>query len=391
MAAHSTSTVHPARVVPRGVSATILDVAGRARVSAATVSRVLSGSPHAVSEGTRRRVQAAARDLGYLPNMLARSLLKRETSAIGVLVPDVSNSYYAVILRGIEDTASRTGRAVILCNTDRRHDKQQAYVRTLLERRVDGLIITGGTFRKQDLVQIRAILPAVVIGRHEVPLPSVRVDNVGAAVVATRHLIDLGHRHVACLAGPSTSLTATDRLEGYRRAMAEAALEPQPEDIVTAEFSMEGGRLGTARFYALSDPPTAVVASSDQMAVGALRALYEVGLRVPRDVSVVGFDDSPLASHTIPALTSVAIPMYEIGCRAMGLLLQLLRGERGKSVVLPAELRVRETTAPPQTRMPAGRADPGVATPEGSEPRRRRDGQAEGVGCTELTSLQNPS
>ena len=354
MAARGLSTAHPARMIRRGVSATILDVAGRARVSAATVSRVMTGSAHSVNEDTRRRVLAAARDLGYLPNMLARSLLKRETSAIGVLVPDVSNPYYAIILRGIEDAAGRARRAVILCNTDRRHDKQQTYLQTLLERRVDGLIIAGGTFRKQDLVRVKTMLPVVMIGRHEVPFPSVRVDNVEAAMVASRHLIDLGHRRIACLAGPPTSLTAGDRLLGYRRALREAGVEPRPEDAVTAEFSLDGGRLGIARLFARVDPPTAVVASSDQMAVGALRALSEAGLSVPGDVSVVGFDDSPLASFTIPALTSIAIPMYEIGRHAMDLLLRCLKGERGDSVVLPAELRVRESTAPPR----AGRGCP---------------------------------
>lgn len=364
MGARGVSAGHAATVIRRKNAATVLDVARQARVSAATVSRVMTGSSHSVSGETRRRVRAAARELGYLPNMLARSLLTRQTSAIGVLVPDVSNPYYAVILRGIEDAAGRSRRAVILCNTDRRHDKQQAYLQTLLERRVDGLIITGGTLRRHDLAQLRGMLPAVVIGRHEVSLPSVRVDNVAAGLVATRHLIDLGHRRIACLAGPASSLTATDRLEGYRRALGEAGLEARSGDIVTAEFSLDGGRLGVARLFAPLHPPTAVVASSDQTAIGALRGLSEAGLAVPGDVSVVGFDDSPLAPFTIPALTSVAIPMYEIGRQAMALLLRLLNGERAASVVLPAALSVRETTAPPAT--PAGRSAVGIATGERS-------------------------
>lgn len=329
------------------MSATILDVAGRARVSVATVSRVMTGSSHSVSAVTRRRVLAAAHELGYLPNMLARSLLTRETSAIGVLVPDVSNPYYAMVLRGIEDAAGRSRRAVILCNTDRRRDKQQAYLQTLLERRVDGLIVTGGTFTREDVARVRAMPPVVLIGRHDAPFPSVRVDNVGAGVAATRHLIELGHRRIACLAGPPTSLTALDRLEGYRRALAESGVAPRADDVVAAEFSLEGGRLGIVRLFASAHPPTAVVASSDQIAMGALRGLSEAGLGVPGDVSVVGFDDSPLASFTIPALTSIAIPLYQIGRHAMDLLLQVLAGERGISVLLPTELRVRETTAPP--------------------------------------------
>lgn len=348
MAARSAPAAPPAARSRRGASATILDVAGRARVSAATASRVLSGSSHAVRAETRRRVLASAHALSYLPNMLARSLLKRETSAIGVLVPDVSNPYYAVILRGIEDAASWTGHAVILCNTDRRRDKQEAYLRTLLERRVDGLIVTGGTFRTRDVALVRAMLPVVVVGRHEVPLSSVRVDNVGAAVAATRHLIGLGHRRIACLAGPAASLTAADRLKGVRRALCEAGLSPRPDDTVETEFSLEGGRSGAARLCASAHRPTAVVALSDQLATGALRGFSELGLRVPEDVSVVGFDDSPIAAFTVPALTSVGIPMYEVGRRAMELLLRVVAGERGTSVVLPTELRVRESTAPPR-------------------------------------------
>jgi LacI family transcriptional regulator len=335
----------------RRAPVTILDVAGRAGVSPATASRVLTGSAHAVSPEARRRVAAAARDLGYLPNMLARSLLKRETSAVGVLVPDVSNPYYAVILRGIEDAASQAGRAVIVCNTDRSPEKQASYLRTLLERRVDGLIVAGGTIRERDLAHAGNVPPVVVVGRHEVSCPSVRIDNVRAAMDATSHLIGLGHRRIACLAGPLASLTAADRLAGYRRALRRAGLSSRPEDVVRDEFSLDGGRRGAERLCGLRPRPTAIVASSDQMAIGALRLLRERGVRVPDDLSIVGFDDSPLASYTVPALTSVAIPMYEIGRRVMGLLLRLRADGRAVSAVLPAELRVRETTAPP-----AGRA-----------------------------------
>ncbi len=337
---------------------TILDVAQRARVSPATVSRVLNHSSHAVSEEVRRRVIVAARRLGYFPNLLARSLLKRETSAIGVLVPDVSNPYYAVILRGIEDAAGTSGRAVVVCNTDRRRDKLQSYLRALLERRVDGLIIAGGTVHVSDLKAIRALPPAVAVGRHPVRLPSVRVDNVQAAATATQHLLALGHRRIGFLAGPPTSWTARDRLDGYRRALRRAGLTPRARDVAVGEFSLAGGLAGTVRLLGSPHRPTAIVASSDQMAIGALRALHDRGLRVPEDVSVVGFDDSPLAPYVVPAITSVAIPMYEIGRQALLLLLRLIEEGRSSSLVLPTELQVRESTAPPpgmESRARAGR------------------------------------
>jgi LacI family transcriptional regulator len=331
---------------------------------------VLNNSDHPVSARARRRVQATVRDLKYVPNGLARSLLTRETAAIGLLVPDVSNPYYAVILRGIEDVASAGGRAVILCNTDRRREKQHAYLRALLERRVDGLIVAGGAFTEDDLHIVRGLLPIVTIGRHPVPLPSVRVDNVAAAVDATRHLLSLGHRRIACLAGNSASLTAADRVDGYRRALADAGMPVRPEYVITEDFTADGGRRGAHRLMALDNPPTAIVAASDQMAIGALRALREMSLRVPADVSIVAFDDTPLASHAIPALTTVALPMYDLGRRAMEALLGLLDGERASSVVLPTALRLRESTGPPariaaaiarDAGAPAG--GPGVAAP----------------------------
>lgn len=328
---------------------TIHDVARLAGVSPATVSRVLNGSSHAVREATRRRVLEAVRRLDYYPNRLARSLLRRQTAVVGLLVPDVSNPYYASILRGIEDVAHQHGLAVMLCNTDRDPTKQRHYLQTLLEHRVDGVVAAGGTFTREDLRMVGGRLPVVAVGRHPSEVPCVRVDNVQAAYQACQHLLALGHTRVGFLAGPHSSLTARDRVRGYRLALRKAGVEFRSAWVAWSEFTAEGG-YRAAREVVSASRVTALVASNDQMALGALRALWELGLRVPADVSLVGFDDTPVAAAAVPALTTVAIPAYELGRRAMELLLRVRAGEAVADVVLAVQLRVRESTAPPPSR-----------------------------------------
>lgn len=328
---------------------TILDVARLARVSPATVSRVLNNS-HPVSAQTRERVLQAIEALHYHPNALARGLLKRQTAILGVLVPDVSNPYYSVILRGIEDEARLHGYSVLVCNTDRDPSRHVQYLRTLRERRADGIIVAGGQLDREAVNFLRRTeMKVVAIGRHLVAVPSVRVDNVAAASEATRYLISLGHRRIATITGPAGSLTAADRLEGYRRALAEAGIPFDPQYVVEGSFRAEGGYEGTKHLFTLSTPPTAILAGNDRMAFGAIRALHEMGFRVPQDVSIVGFDDTLVARYTVPALTTVAIPMYDLGRKAAFLLFARLQGKRTPMVtVLPTELRIRESTGPPQ-------------------------------------------
>jgi len=328
---------------------TIVDVARAAGVSPATVSRVLNNS-HPVSPRTRERVLQAVTSLHYHPNALARSLLKRRTAILGVLVPDVSNPYYSVILRGIEDEARLRGYSVLVCNTDRDPSRQVQSLRTLRERRADGVIVAGGQLDKAAVDLLKGTDMAVAaIGRHLVPVPSVRVDNVAAALEATRYLLSLGHRRIAIITGPTGSLTASDRLEGYQRALTEAAIPLRREYVVEGGFRVEGGYAGAKRLLTLSAPPTAILAGNDHMAFGAIRALHEMGLRVPQDVSIVGFDDTLVAQYTVPALTTVAIPMYDLGRKAASVLFTRLEGRRTPMVtVLSTELRIRESTGPPQ-------------------------------------------
>ncbi|MER3455570.1 MAG: LacI family transcriptional regulator [candidate division GAL15 bacterium] len=325
---------------------TILDVARAAGVSPATVSRVLNGAGHPVREATRHRVLEAARRLEYYPNRLARGLLWRQTHVLGFVVPDVSNPYYAAILRGVEEAAAGHGLVVMLCNTGRDPGRVQACLRTLLEHRVDGIVVAGGTLTAADVRVVQGRVPLVAVGRHRAPVPSVRVDNADASRKACQHLLQLGHRQVACLAGPRSSLTARDRVEGYRAALREAGIWPRARWVVWSDLTAEGG-YRAARQLLSTSRVTALVACNDQMALGALRALWEAGLRVPQDVSVVGFDDTPTAAVAVPALTTIAIPAEELGRRALELFLAARAGRSDNEVVLPTQLRVRESTASP--------------------------------------------
>ncbi len=332
------------RIVRRRVM-TIRDVARHAGVSPATVSRVLNRSSHPVSERGRRRVLTAARKLSYIPNLLARSLLTQETEAIGVLIPDVSNPYYAAILRGIEDAVGPSGRTVILGNTDRRPDKQRLYLRALMERRVDGIIIAGGVFGRAEQAITGRALPVVMIGRHRARLPSVGIDNVAAGAMATQHLVELGHRRIACLAGPAISLTSADRVQGYRRALDAAGITVEADLVIEVGFTPVRTGDAVVTLFGRAARPTAAVAANDQVGIAVIRALHDLGLRVPDDVSVVGFDDTPVASYTVPSLTTVAVPTYDLGRTAVRLLLDVLSGRRVSSVVLPCTLKVRESTS----------------------------------------------
>ncbi|MCG0277173.1 MAG: LacI family transcriptional regulator [Thermanaeromonas sp.] len=326
---------------------TIKDVARRAGVSVTTVSRVLNNSPHPISPETRRKVLEAVAELGFCPNAAARSLQLNETRMIGLMLPDVANPYYSGIVRGIEDVAHQEGYTVILCNTDRSRERTLKYLRVLREKRVDGVIFMGGGVvedAREDHFFQKEDIPTVVIGRHFGFFPSVQIDNADAARRAVIHLLERGHRDIACIAGPSSSTTSRDRLAGYRQALEEKGLKYEPSRIVHADFTPHGGYEAVRKLLEHKPWPTALLAHNDLMAVGAIKALADEGLSVPRDMAVVGFDDIPLASYVLPRLTTVRVPVYELGATAMRLLRDLLGGRTVPQVtLLPVELIIRES------------------------------------------------
>lgn len=330
---------------------TIIDVARRAGVSIATVSRVLNGGAP-VHEATRRRVEQAVAELGFSPNGLARALHSKRTRSVGLLVPDISNPYYPELARGVEDVASQHGYSVVVCNTDGRPDKRREYMRVLREKRVDGVILAGGATEEDQAQPISGeSWPAVVgIGYRLPGCVAVGIDNVRAAYEATTHLVQLGHRRVALIAGPLRRLSIRDRVAGYRQSLLEHGIEPDPALIQEGDFRPASGYSAARALLALPEPPTAIFAANDRMAIGAMAAVIDAGLRIPEDVALVGFDDTPLSAYIRPALTTVKVPSYEMGAAAMRQVLALLSKSRDVQplILLPVRLVVRASSGGPR-------------------------------------------
>jgi LacI family transcriptional regulator len=330
----------------------IRDVAARAGVSVATVSRVLNpGSDYPVRPETRQGVLKAAARMGYRPNDLARALLHGRTGTVGLLIPDIANPYYAEVVRGVEDVVSASGRRVVLCSTNRSVEKASWYMDTLLKARVDGVVIVGGgSTRLASFLRPLATYgtQVVVIGRHNLPFPSVQVDNVGAARQATEYLLSLGHKAVGCITGPADSYTVQDRLAGYRAALGAHGLRVHARYIVEGDFEEASGYAGARQLLEARDRPTAILAANDRSAVGVLAALKDANVAVPGEMSVIGFDDIPLASFLRPALTTVAVPSSQLGREAVLLLEKGGVGSAAELRQLDVQLIVRDSCRPPR-------------------------------------------
>jgi LacI family transcriptional regulator len=339
---------------------TIQDVAARSGVSISTVSRVVTGAV-AVEPETAERVREAIAALGYRPNLLARSFRRRVTHTIGLLVPDNSNPFFAELARTIEDAGFADGYSVVLCNSDLSAVKQETYIDVLLANRVDGLILVSSglipTVGRHDAVAriLDAGAPCVAVDRDlgETPFDQVLVDNDQGGYLAGEHLIALGHRRIACLVGPSDLTPSAGRIAGFRRALAEAGLTVAPNHLVRGNGRPDGGAAAAQQLLeqgiVAAGDVTAIFAFNDQMAAGALGALQRAGLRVPADISVVGFDDIPQSSAIFPALTTVAQPIGEMGTIGVRLLLERIarRDAPRQRVHLATRLVVRESTGPP--------------------------------------------
>ncbi len=326
---------------------TILDIARKANVSITTVSRVINNSPHKVNPITREKVLRVIKELDYRPNAIAKSLINKKTMSIGVIIPDISNPYYAEIVRGIQDLADQKGYTVILQNTDRRQDRIIKYIYLLREKSADGIIFSGGTIHEPDV--LKALKPlqdhVVVIGRHKVNFPSVRVDNINGAIKATQHLIDLGHKDILFIGGPDKSTTAKDRLKGYLKALKNSGYQDFKKWIRKGDFTITSGYILTKEILLQKTRPTAIFAANDQMAFGAIKAIKEKGLKIPKDIAVVGFDNLPLSLYIDPPLTTVEIPMYDLGYSAMEILINLLSKNKTKKIKLfKTRLIIREST-----------------------------------------------
>lgn len=335
------------------------DVAKRAGVSFQTASKVLNGQRGVVAKQTRERILTAARELGYVPNAVARSLVKRTTYTIGIVADDLSDWVLAQFVVGAEREALRRGHAVIIRTVHGEGSDAEACIRTLLERRVDGVLAAAPSLEDDQRVAevLRRRIPAVRL--HHVPgggVPVVGSDHVAAARLATEHLMDLGHRRIASVTGPPRRRVVADRLRGYREALESAGLTYDPTLVESAEWEPGSAYQAAGRLLEHDPPPTAIFVQSDLMAVGVLSALNQRGVRIPDDCAVIGFDDLPLAPYLAPPLTSVHVPFLETGERAVRLLLERISGEGEEGgtdttpprVLLPVSLEVRESTAGPK-------------------------------------------
>ncbi|GAA4005636.1 LacI family DNA-binding transcriptional regulator [Allokutzneria multivorans] len=323
---------------------TISDVAARANVSTATASRALNGKS-SVDPVLAARVVAAASELGYRPNGLARNLRRRETAVLALIISDVENPFFTAIARGVEDVAQAAGYSVVLCNTDEESAKERRYVEVAIEEQMAGVILSpSGVLGSVEALRDRRT-PIVAVDR---PLPgeqtdTVLVDSRLAAKQATVHLAEQGYGVIGCITGPSGVRTADDRLAGYRDGLRSVKQRSAARLVRRAEYRSAGAREATLDLLSQAEPPDALLVANSAMAVGVLQALAELKLRPGRDIGVVAFDDAPWAELLDPPLTVVAQPAYEIGTLAAQLLLNRITGSHTDptTTTLSAQLVVR--------------------------------------------------
>lgn len=318
------------------------------------VSYVVNGNEKVkIPEVTRQRILAAMSELEYVPNALARGLRSGRTKTIGLVVPDNSNPFFAEIARVIESIGFENGFSVILCNSDYDLAKEDAHVDVLLAKQVDGVIFcsSGGTGEAQQ--KLRASKTPLVTIDHDIAgmqTGSVQIDYQLGGHLATQHLLDLGHKRIGCITGPTQFSSSAERLDGYREALGKAGLEVDPALIVPGDFRIRGGESAMLKLLDLERPPSAVFAFNDLMAIGAMQGARIRGLQVPGDVSIIGFDDIPLAQALYPALTTIAQPITEIAQVVMEVFLNQVEPKPGTGVdrfVLRPTLVTRDSTRAP--------------------------------------------
>lgn len=337
---------------PASTGVTLRDVARAAKVHPATVSRALSGGARSlVNDETAQRIQAIANELGYRPNAIARGLKTRQSTTVGVLIPDLANPLFSGIVRGIQDGLELSGYTPLIANTDNDPVRERKNFEVMSQHRVDGFITATATLEHDLLSEFARELPLVLVNRRleDAALPAVAVDDRAAIGLAVKHLVSLGHRRIAHLAGPQSMSTGRQRLLGFREAMASAGVEVSDSLIrVSDGYNEASGAEACASLLDRDGDVTAIIAANDLLALGCYDVLAERGLSCPRDISIVGFNDMPFASRFSPALTTIHVPHRELGRTAASLLLDLLHEPRAgaRQILLPASLVVRDSTAP---------------------------------------------
>jgi len=335
--------------------ASITEVAKQANVSITTVSRVMNDSSHPVNEETRQRVLQAAKELNYSPSALAQAMVSKDTKIIGVVVGDASDPYFAAIIRGVEDVARSYGYVVIICNSDRQPEIELRYLDVLDSYRVDGVIFAGSGL--SDEAYIDNITPyiehfesrgaaVITMGKHYFPSILVSYDNYQAVKDATNHLINLGHSRIGYVSGPEVLTSFELRLEGYIDALNEHSINFEPDCYFQGDFSYASGEEAARAISAMDNLPTAVLCANDWMAIGCLTGLKKSGIAIPENISVMGIGDIDVSHFIEPSLTTVRLPLQDMGAMAMDCLIQLRSGNLTEQdlPVLPHEIIIRNST-----------------------------------------------
>jgi LacI family transcriptional regulator len=324
-------------------------VAERAGVSTSTVSHVINNT-RVVSDDVRERVLAIIAEMRYIPSAVARSLKNDKTHTIGMMVPNNSNPYFAELIQGVEDAAFKVGYNVILCNAYDDPKKQADYLRVLIQKRIDGLILvaSGADETLAQLLRDQAT-PIVLVDREVAGVDAdfIEADHETGSYLATKYLIELGHREIACVSGPADLPPSRDRVMGYLRALKEAGIKFRRDYLVHSNFTSEGGYHAFQQLLGLKKRPSAIFSSNDLMAIGGLCAASEAGVRIPAELSVIGYDDIALASYATPRLTTIAQPKYEMGRRIIEVLIERIMGGNlaPRRERLETTLAVRQSTA----------------------------------------------
>jgi len=326
---------------------TIKDVAKLAGVHPSTVSRVINNDSR-ISEKTKEKVLLIINKLGYTPNAIARGLKTKRTYTLGMLIPDITNPFFAEIARGVEDAASKNNFNVILCNTDDKLKKERTYLQILRGKRVDGFILGTAHIKDKSILELeKKKFPYILVSRNIEGLEKncIIVDDIEGGKIATEYLIKLGHRQIAHITGPLQTRSALNRLKGYQLALKKYEIEYRDELVGEGDFKIKGGYQIMKRFLKLSEPPAAIFAANDLLALGAMQAIQKKNFHIPEDFSVVGFNDIELASFVYPALTTVRQPMLEMGAIAVKMLLKIIEeGEfNQRKIVLKPKLIIRDS------------------------------------------------
>ncbi len=331
------------------MNVTIYDVAREANVSMATVSRVVNGNPN-VKPTTRKKVLEAIERLGYRPNAVARGLASKKTTTVGVIIPDISNIFYAELARGIEDVATMYKYNIILSNSDQNKEKEMHLLNTMLGKQVDGIVFMSENITEEHVAEFKKSPVPIVLAAsfdNQGTIPSVNINYEQGAYDATKHLLDKEHTRIAFVSGQSEHAAAeVKKLQGYKRALEEAGVAFDEELVVEGDYTYDSGIEAFDKLWELQDKPTAVFVSSDEMALGIIHGAQDKGVHIPNDVEVIGFDNTRLALMIRPQLSTVVQPMYDIGAVAMRLLTKYMNKEtvEDHTVILPHRIQFRKST-----------------------------------------------